>query len=621
MDDRLSRLREKAAALPLCPGVYLMKDAAGRVIYVGKSRKLRNRVSSYFIGEHNLKTERMVAAVSDFDTILCDSEMEALSLENVLIKQYTPHYNIKLKDAKSYPYIRVTPGEYPRLMVTRDRRAPGGRYFGPYSGTSAAYAARDALNRVFRLPTCHRVFPRDIGRERPCLYAQMGRCLSPCTGKISREEYDGAVRAASDVLGGNVRATVAKLNDRMAALAAAERFEEAARVRDAVAALRQLTEKQKVVADANVSQDVYALYSDKVCGVLARLSVREGQLCRKNEFLFAAAEVPEGGAVSAFLYDLYREGEPPPREILIDAPLEDDERETLEQALSAVRGHRVTVRIPRRGTGRKLCAMALANARERALRYRVECVREDSTLAAMCRLLGLEVLPTRIEAYDISNIGAEYITGAMVVYYANNGMKKSDYRTFRVTGTGGVDDYGAMREVLTRRLAHIGDGSPSLGERPDLILLDGGAAHVHVGRAVLAEAGYADIPLFGMVKDDFHKTRALTDGAREASFAGESAVYALIYKLQEEVHRVAVSHTMGAKRRTLRHSSLEKIPGIGPVKAEKLRVAFPGMARLKAATEEDIAAVRGLTVADAAAVWHYYHNDEPGAGDRAEEDE
>lgn len=609
MNDRLSRLREKAAALPLCPGVYLMKDSAGRVIYVGKSRRLRNRVSSYFIGEHNRKTERMVASVADFDTILCDSEMEALSLENVLIKQYTPHYNIKLKDAKSYPYIRVTPGDYPRLLVTRDRRAPGGRYFGPYPGTAAAYAARDALNRVFRLPTCHRVFPRDIGRERPCLYAQMGRCLAPCTGDVSREEYARTVRAASEVLGGNIRATVAELSDRMASLAAEERFEEAARVRDAVAALRQLTEKQTVVADADVSQDVYALYSDDVCGVLARLSVREGQLCRKNEFLFAAAEVPEGDAVTAFLYDLYREGEAPPREVLLAFPLEDEERETLEAALRAECGRRVTVRTPQRGAGHKLCAMALANARERAARYRADCVREDSTLAALCRLLGLEVLPDRIEAYDISNIGAEHITGAMVVY-AGGGMKKSDYRTFRVASGDGPDDYGAMREVLSRRLSHIGDGSPSLGERPDLILLDGGAAHVHVGRAVLEETGHADIPLFGMVKDDFHRTRALTDGENEVSFSGQNAVYAMVYQIQEEVHRVAVSHTMGAKRRTLRHSSLEKIPGIGPVKAEKLRAAFPGMARLKAATQEDIAAVRGLTAADAAAVWHYYHKDE-----------
>lgn len=609
MNPHLPVLREKAAALPLCPGVYLMKDKGGRVIYVGKSRKLRNRVSSYFIGAHNRKTERMVENVVDFDTILCDSEIEALSLENVLIKQHRPHYNIKLKDAKSYPYIKVTDGAYPRLLVTRDRHTGHGRYFGPYSGTAAAYAAAEAVGRIFRLPTCRRQFPRDIGRERPCLYHQMGRCLAPCTGEVTAEQYRALMEQVCAVLSGNVRPTVALLEEQMQACAAEERFEEAARCRDGIAALRQLTDRQKIVSDAGVEEDVYAVWSDDVCGVLACLSVRDGKLCNKNEFVFSAAEVPDGPGIAAFLYELYGEEGYVPRTLLLDMPMEDEERDALSEAFSRRMGHRVTITVPQRGRGRHLCDMALSNARERAARYRADCVREDKTLVTLCHLLSLEVVPSRIEAYDISNIGAEHITASMVVY-RDGRMQKSAYRTFRIRETGGIDDYGAMREALTRRLAHIGDGSDSLGEAPDLILLDGGVGHVHVGLSVLAACGRADIPLFGMIKDDFHKTRALTDGVHEIGIAAEQAVYALIYQIQEEAHRVAIGHTMGAKRRTLRHSSLEGIPGIGPAKAKKLLAAFSSITHLKEARQDDIAAVRGISRADAAAVYRHYHKEE-----------
>lgn len=606
LKDNLLRLREKASRLPATPGVYLMKDAHGKVIYVGKSRRLSNRVTSYFTGEHTAKTARMVAAVADFDTILCDSEMEALSLENTLIKQYSPRYNIKLKDAKSYPYVKLSGGAYPRLSVSRDRRSgDGAKFFGPYPGTAAAYAAQDAVNRIFRLPVCRRVFPRDIGRERPCLYYQMGRCMGPCTGEVSEKEYLAAVRAACAVLDGDVKKTVSRLEVDMTAMAEAERFEEAARIRDSIAALRRLTEGHKVVADSNVEQDVFALHTDDTCGVISMLSVREGKLCAKNEFVFSATELSEGDALSAFLYDFYRDASRLPREILLDFSLDDEELSTLSRVFSERAGRRVYLLVPVRGQKKQLCAMARANASERAARHREECIREDKTLATLCRLLGLETVPDRIEAYDISNIGAEHITAAMVVY-ADGGMRRRDYRTFRIETTDGVDDYGAMREVLSRRLAHIGDDSPSLGEAPDLILLDGGATHVGVGRAVLAEMGLS-IPIYGMVKDDFHKTRALTDGEREISIATEGAVFTMIYKLQEEVHRVAVRHTMNAKRKTLRHSSLEDIHGIGKVKAKRLLAAFGTLTRLRAAHEDDIAAVRGITPQDAAAVYRHFH--------------
>lgn len=604
-NENLSRLREKAAALPLTPGVYLMKDKNGKIIYVGKSRKLKNRVQSYFMGEHTRKTARMVAAVCDFDTILCDSEMEALSLENILIKKHAPYYNIKLKDAKSYPYIMLTAGAYPRLVVSRDRSEGGARYFGPYTGIAAAYAARDAVNRIFRLPVCRRRFPEDIGRERPCLYAQMGRCIAPCTGKVGEEEYGRLISDACTVLDGNVREAIRVTEARMLRLSDEERFEEAARCRDTIGALSRLTERQKIVDDPGVDRDVLSLYADDTCSVLACLSVRDGKLCGKNELLFSAAELSEGDALTAFLYEYYRDGVQIPRRILLGFPLDEQEMAMLSRVFSERAGHKVELHMPQRGKLKRLCEMAEANARERASVYREECVREDRTLATLCRLLSLEVLPERIEAYDISNIGKEHIRASMVVY-ANGRMKRADYRTFSITSTDGIDDYGAMREALTRRLSHIGDGSPSLGEMPDLILLDGGVGHVHVGRAVL-DALSLTIPIFGMVKDEYHKTRALTDGESEISIATEQTVFTMIYKIQEEVHRTAVGKTMGAKRKTLRRSKLEDIPGIGPVKAKKLLAAFGGLRRIRTASEDDLAAVRGIAPHEAAAVYRYFH--------------
>ena len=609
MPSLLAILREKAACLPTLPGVYLMKDKTGRIIYVGKSRCLRNRVSSYFTGEHTAKTARMVAAVADFDTILCHSEMEALSLENTLIKQHAPRYNIKLKDAKSYPYIRLDDGAYPRLTVTRERANDRARYFGPYPGTAAAYAARDAVNRIFRLPVCRRRFPEDIGKERPCLYAQMDRCMAPCAGRLPKKDYDRAIRAAASVLSGNIRDTVALLEEDMYAAAAAERFEDAARLRDSIAALRRLTDKQVVVTDSGVDRDVFALCEDEIGSVMAVLVIRDGKLCGKNEFVFPAAAQADSDALSAFLFEYYKTNEIP-RTILFDFPFEQEAAAMLEHVLTEKSGRRVHLHTPMRGVQKKLCRMARQNAEERARRGREESLRKDRTLFRLAEFLALEVVPDRIEAYDISNIGAEHVTAAMVVY-ADGRMQPSEYRTFRIESTEGIDDYSAMREALTRRLSHIGDGSPSLGEAPDLILLDGGAGHVSVGRAVLAEYGLS-IPLFGMVKDDFHKTRALTDGTGELGIAGESDVYAMVYKLQEEVHRVAVRHTMNAKRKTLRHSKLEDIPGIGPTKAKKLLTAFGGLARIRRADEDDIAAVRGITAADAAAVFRHFHKKDEG---------
>ena len=605
-NPNLPALREKAATLPLSPGVYLMRDRDGVVVYVGKSRKLKNRVTSYFVGSgHSVKTARMVSRVADFDYILCDGEMEALTLENVLIKKYSPKYNVKLKDAKSYPYIKIGRGEYPALTVTRQREDDKGRYFGPYQSSATAHEALDAVKRVFSLPTCRRKFPEEIGRERPCIYDQLGRCVAPCRNGVSAEEYRALVKCAGWVLEGNVADTERELTAAMTSAAEREEYEIAAKYRDRIAALHRLSDRQKVVSDASVSRDVFALFENDLCGVFAVLNVRAGKLLNKNEYLFSAGEIAEGNDVTGLLLRYYSEIGDYPREVLTDFPLDPEDCAVLSELFSREAGRSVSVRTPKRGELRDLCEMAQANARQRADRYRAETAREEGTLVSLASLLGLEVLPERIEAYDISNLGAEHITASMAVF-VNGKPKRSDYRTFKIRTTDGIDDYGAMREALTRRLAHIGDGSPSLGDAPDLILVDGGVGHVHAGKTALDETGHPEIPLFGMIKDDFHKTRAMTDGESEISFAKKQEVYVLIYKIQEEAHRIAVSSVMRAKSRTLTRSSLEKIPGIGPAKAKRLLAAFGSLRALSDADEKTLAAVRGISARDAKTVAAYF---------------
>ena len=606
VNPNLPALREKAATLPLSPGVYLMRDRDGVVIYVGKSRKLKNRVTSYFVGSgHSVKTARMVSRVADFDYILCDGEMEALTLENVLIKKHSPKYNVKLKDAKSYPYIKISRGEYPALTVTRQREDDKGRYFGPYQSSATAHEALDAVKRVFSLPTCRRKFPEEIGRERPCIYDQMGRCVAPCRNGVSAEEYRALVKCAGWVLEGNVADTERELTAAMTGAAEREEYEIAAKYRDRIAALHRLSDRQKVVSDASVSRDVFALFENDLCGVFAVLNVRAGKLLNKNEYLFSAGEIAEGNDVTGLLLRYYSEIGDYPREVLTDFPLDPEDCAVLSDLFSREAGRAVSVKVPKRGELRDLCEMAQENARQRADRYRAETAREEGTLVSLASLLGLEVLPERIEAYDISNLGAEHITASMAAF-VNGKPKRSDYRTFRIRTTDGIDDYGAMREALTRRLAHIGDGSPSLGDAPDLILVDGGVGHVHAGKTALDETGHPEIPLFGMIKDDYHKTRAMTDGESEISFAKKQEVYVLIYKIQEEAHRIAVSSVMRAKSKTLTRSSLEKIPGIGPAKAKRLLAAFGSLRALSDADEKTLAAVRGISARDAGAIAAYF---------------
>ena len=601
----IEALRDKANSLPESPGVYIMRDAGDKIIYVGKSKKLKNRVTSYFSSTHSsIKTARMVSLVRDFDYILCKTEIEALTLENVLIKKHSPKYNIKLKDAKSYPYIKISTEEYPKLTVTRDRNSGKGKYFGPYSSASAAYTALETVKKIFSLPTCRRSFPKDIGKERPCLYKDMGRCVAPCvSGAITAEEYRELVKSASHVLDGNISSTLKALSDEMLLASEELNFERAATLRDSIEALKKLAEKQKVVADAKINRDVFALYSSETESVFASLTIREGALIGKNEFMLAREAITSGEEALNLILNYYEGGISIPPEVIVGFACEDEDVALLSEYLTMLNGKRVTVRIPERGDVKALCDMAYENAKEAARQYRLEGERENKNLARLAELLGLSYVPNRIEAYDISNVGDECITASMVVS-VDGKCKRSEYRTFKIQSTDGRDDYGSMREALSRRLSHIGDGSASLGERPDLILLDGGDTHVGAIKPILKKLEM-DIPVFGMVKDD--KTRAITNGEKEISIALEMNVYAFVYNIQEEAHRFAYLNSQNSKLKTLTSSSLEKIEGIGKKKA-KLLLSAMSISDIKIASEEELGEIKGISKKDAKNIYEYYRN-------------
>lgn len=600
-------LLEKANALPLTPGVYLMKDAAGKIIYVGKSRKLKNRVSQYFQnGAKQVKTARMVASVSDFDYFLCATEIEALALENTLIKQHTPKYNIRLKDAKSYPYIKITAEPYPRLEFTRTRRADKGRYFGPYSGASVAGTALRTLQRALCLPTCNRKFPRDIGRERPCLYYQLGQCCGVCTGRVSEEEYAELIRSAAEILRGETAAARARVRAEMEKAAEEERFEKAAVYRDRLFALEKLSQKQKVLASPDTSEDVFGFYRDDYGAAMSVLYIREGALIDKHETVFGADEILDEESLLSFVYDHYRHREDIPPRVLLSFEAGEEDLAVLGDSLCETAGRRVQIYTPLRGDRRTRCVLAVENAKERVQATRRESEKSDETLVRLAALLQLETLPQRIESYDISNLGSEHKTCGMVVF-ENGRFKKSDYRVFRIKNVEGTDDYASMREALSRRFAHLGE--ESFGKEPDLILLDGGATHVATVRRLMEEMGVF-VPVFGMVKDEFHKTRALCSDTEEISIARDRAVFTMIYGIQEEVHRFSVKRMSEAKSGTLRSSSLEKIPGVGKAKAKLLLSKMGGLAAVKEAAEDTLASVPGIGPVLAGKIYRYFHGKE-----------
>lgn len=599
-------LLEKAGALPLTPGVYLMKDEQGKIIYVGKSRKLKNRVSQYFQNSaKQVKTARMVAHVCDFDYFLCATEIEALALENTLIKQHTPKYNIRLKDAKSYPYIKITAESYPRLEFTRTRRADKGRYFGPYSGASVAGTVLRTLQKTLCLPTCNRKFPRDIGKERPCLYYQLGQCCGVCTGQISEREYGELIRSAAEILRGDTAAARARVRAEMEQAAVGEQFEKAAAHRDRLFALEKLSQKQKVLAAPDTNEDVFGFYRDDYGAAMSVLYIREGALIDKTETVFGLDEILDGENLLSFVYDHYRRREDIPARVLLSFEAEEEDPAVLGASLTEMAGKKVQIYTPQKGDRHTRCILAVENAKERVQATRRESEKSDAALVRLANLLMLETLPQRIESYDISNLGSEHKTCGMIVL-ENGKFKKSDYRVFRIRDVEGTDDYASMREALSRRFARLGE--ERFGEEPDLILLDGGANHVATVRQLMGELGLS-IPVFGMVKDDFHKTRALCSDTEEISIARDRAVFTMIYAIQEEVHRFSIRRMSEAKSGTLRHSVLEKIPGVGGAKAKLLLAKLGGLGAVKAADEHTLAEVPGIGPVLAQKIYQYFHKE------------
>ena len=591
-EELITELRKKANKLPISPGIYQMMDKNGKVIYVGKSKALKNRVASYFtdLDNHSVKTARLVSNIHDFEVMLTTTEIEALALENRLIKLYSPKFNIRLKDGKSYPYIKVTVNEeYPRITVDRTRKNDGAKYFGPYSGISAAYDIVNTARKTFGIPDCRRSFPKDIGKERPCLNYQIGLCCGVCSGNLTPDSYKRIFSDVITFLNGNFSDVKRSLTEQMEYASENLMFEAAALCRDRIRSIEKLWDKQKVVAAPNVDQDIFGLYTDDTCASLAAFYVRNGAVIDKESFIFGSEKIIDSEALVSFLFELYRIREYVPKEILLDFVIDDEELDALSSLLGEKSGHRVYIKHPEKGNSRQLCEMVSANAKEYASQHKAKLEKEGDTLFRLAKLLSLEVLPEKIEAFDISNYGNENITAGKV-RIENGKFNKSAYRTYKISGT--QDDYASMTEAMRRRLNHTED------EYPDLFLLDGGKAHVAVIKRLFDEMGI-DIPVFGMVKDEYHKTRALTTDTEEISIAKDQQVFLLIYKLQEEVHRFTVSKMTKSKRKTLKRSSLQDIKGIGPSKAKALLAEFGGLKGVRSVGKDDLTKVKGISDKDA----------------------
>lgn len=602
-------LLKKAGELPLRPGVYIMKDERGRIIYVGKSKKLRNRVSQYFMnGEKTAKNARMVSLVRDFDYILCDTEIEALALENTLIKKHSPRYNIKLKDAKSYPYIKMTNEEYPRFVFTRTRTEDKGGYFGPYSGSKIASSLLSVIYKNIGIPSCKRSFPRDIGKERPCIYYEMGQCCGLCTGDVSREEYTKLCSLASGLLKGNTASVIEELEKKMFSLAEEERYESAAAVRDSLKVLREIETNQKVLASPDENIDVVGVAKGESLFGVAIFIIRNGALTDKREFVFTADSIVDDSALISFLCDQYSNKELVPKNVLLSFTPEEEELELFKSYLNTLCKRKVNVKVPARGDKHKLCIMVEDNIKEKVLDTEKKNYSAEELLCELASILGTESIPSRIEAWDISNLSYENITAGMITL-ENAEFKKSDYRIFKIKNVSGADDYSSMREAVKRRFSHLSDEDPSFAEMPDLVLLDGGKGHVSTVCDVLLEM-HISVPVFGMVKDDFHRTRALCTENEEISIDNNRKIYNFIYKIQEEVHRFTVSRMMGAKLRTLTSSVLCEIDGIGKTKAKILLEHFGSVNEIAEASIDDLKNVKGISSSNAEKIYDRFHGEE-----------
>ena len=596
---------EELKKLPRKPGVYIMRDDKDVILYVGKAINLHNRVRSYFrenIGR-GPAIDQMVSLIARFEYIVTDSELEALVLENNLIKENSPKYNTLLKDDKTYPYIKVTVGEdYPRILFSRTMKKDKSRYFGPYTSAAAVKDTIELLNKLYQLRTCNRVLPRDIGIERPCLNYHIRQCLAPCQGYVSKEEYRQQVAGALEFLNGNYSPILKDLEEKMKKAAEAMEFEDAARYRDLLSSVRQVSQKQKITEGVGEDKDILALYQDETEAVVQVFFVRDGKLIGREHYYMT--HVPENNK-PAILQDFVKQfyaGTPfIPRELMLQYEIED--AELIEKWLSERKGSRVYLKVPKIGSKEKLVELAAQNAKLVLSQDREKLKREEGrTIGAVKEISDLLQLPltgtARMEAYDISNINGFENVGSMVVYEKGK-PKRSDYRKFKIKSVSGPDDYACMREVLTRRFRHGMEESKELEEQemdqeygsftkfPDLILMDGGRGQVNIALAVLEELGI-DIPVCGMVKDDNHRTRGLYYHNIELPIDTHSEGFKLITRIQDEAHRFAIEYHRSLRSKTQVKSVLDDIPGVGPARRKALMRHFKSLEEIRQATVEEL---------------------------------
>ena len=603
-------LREKANDLPLQPGVYLMMDKTGKVIYVGKAKKLKNRVSQYFqdSAAHSVKTRQMVSQVDHFDTIFVTSEFEALVLENSLIKRHMPRYNILLKDDKGYPLVRLSRGRYPKFTLVNRPANDGAKYFGPFGGRYETRQAVDAVCQALRLPTCRRQFPRDIGAERPCLNFHMGRCDGFCRPEMPEAEYDRRMEQAAQLLEGRSKQLLRDMTAEMEAEAEALRFEQAAQLRDRIQAISALSKKQTVIAGLCADTDVWGVFRGAGKSGYAVLHMENGDLVgRETELLTAPMEESAAELLAAVTAQYYLPRAILPHEILLCVDTGDCEE--LSEALTQRAGHKVWVHVPQRGEKSTLADMAVRNAQEEVRRATTAEEKTAYTLEALQKMLNLPQPPRRMESFDMSNTGASDIVASMVVYQGAKPLK-SAYRRFQIKElTGGhPDDYGSMREVLRRRLQRAADEDEKFLPLPDVFLIDGGVTHADAVREV-AEQFDCTVPIFGMVKDDRHRTRALvTPEGREIGIVNDQAVFSLIGQIQEETHRFAITYHHQHHTKSAMRSALDGVPGLGPKRQAELRKHFGTVKAIREADETALAAVLPQNVAHT--LWIRLHEKE-----------
>ena len=596
---------EELKKLPRKPGVYIMRDDKDVILYVGKAINLHNRVRSYFrenIGR-GPAIDQMVSLIARFEYIVTDSELEALVLENNLIKENSPKYNTLLKDDKTYPYIKVTVGEdYPRILFSRTMKKDKSRYFGPYTSAAAVKDTIELLNKLYQLRTCNRVLPRDTGLERPCLNYHIKQCLAPCQGYVSKEEYRQQVAGALEFLNGNYSPILKDLEEKMKKAAEAMEFEDAARYRDLLSSVRQVSQKQKITEGVGEDKDILALYQDETEAVVQVFFVRDGKLIGREHYYMT--HVPENNK-PAILQDFVKQfyaGTPfIPRELMLQYEIEDTE--LIEKWLSERKGSRVYLKVPKIGSKEKLVELAAQNAKLVLSQDREKLKREEGrTIGAVKEISDLLQLPltgtARMEAYDISNINGFENVGSMVVYEKGK-PKRSDYRKFKIKSVSGPDDYACMREVLTRRFRHGMEESRELEEQemdqeygsftkfPDLILMDGGRGQVNIALSVLEELGI-DIPVCGMVKDDNHRTRGLYYHNIELPIDTHSEGFKLITRIQDEAHRFAIEYHRSLRSKTQVKSVLDDIPGVGPARRKALMRHFKSLEEIRQASVEEL---------------------------------